>query len=308
MSSNIKFCDHNMLGTTIPYKGNIEKCILSGIKHANYSVQFMLPRDNPYRSSNVTKNDLLTSQKVLDRNPLNVFIHTSYMYNLAGLKKLNSLAWNGSQEVDNKVNLCIKALEEELAISSLLKNDYNHTGVVLHPGAWGDGKNEQEIKDGLNTIAKSINKIKFPTNSTLLLETMVGRGGVLGISYEQLKYIINNVDNDKQQYLKICLDTCHVFANGSYNPGCIKDIDRMFNEFVNIFGNIKLLGLIHLNDSETCFHSNSDRHALIGTGYIWKDNTDSLRYLLDKIQEYQIPTVLETDVTDYDVIQGILDN
>lgn len=303
MCSIIKFYDRNTLGPTIPYKGNIEKCILSGIKHANYSIQFMLHRNNPYGSNNVTKNDIISSQKLLDSNPLNVFIHTSYMYNLAGLKKLNSLAWNGSQEVDNKVNLCIKAIEEELAICSLLKNEYNHTGVVLHPGAWGDGKKQVEIKDGLDSIVKSINKIKFPTNSTLLLETMVGRGGVLGTSYKQLKYIIDNVDKDKQQFLKICLDTCHIFANGSYNPGSIKDIDTMFNDFIKIFGNIKLLGLIHLNDSETCFHSNTDRHALIGTGHIWKNNTVSLRYLLDKIQEYQIPTVLETDVTDYDVIQ-----
>ena len=71
----------------------------------------------------------------------------------------------------------------------------------------------------------------------------------------------------------------------------------MFYDFDKILG-IENFTLLHLNDSEVKFKSRKDRHALIGTGYIWKDDFKSLKYLLNKCKDNKIPVILETHPSD----------
>jgi deoxyribonuclease-4 len=128
---------------------------------------------------------------------------------------------------------------------------------------------------------------------------MVGRGGVLGKSFQELRKVYDLI-NEKDR-IGFCIDTCHVFAEGLYDLRQIKEIDRMFEDFDKIIGLDKLV-LIHFNDSETEFCSKQDRHARIGFGEIFRD-IKVAQYFMKKLEELKINSVLETEEDDYINVQ-----
>lgn len=293
------------LGPHIRYEGTLKKTILKAIEYCNYSFQIMFGSPRSYTCKGSTEEDLNESKELLEKHPLNIFIHAPYIFNLAGSKSRNSLAWDGDLETDKLVYLSIKGLEERLQVLSRIQNKRVQTGVVLHCGSWGDGKDEATTKNGLDVVAKSISKISFPKDTFLLIETMVGKGGVLGRTYEEIKYIIDKVVPEKRKYLKVCCDTEHLFANGTFNLKSVQEVERMFIEFIKVFGSISLLGLIHLNDSKVEFGSKIDRHELITCGKIWEEDDSSLLYLMNKATELNIPVILETSPCDYKRVQKL---
>ncbi len=98
--------------------------------------------------------------------------------------------------------------------------------------------------------------------TTVLLETMAGKGSEVGGSFEELREIIDRVElSDK---VGVCLDTCHVW-DGGYD--IVNDLDGVLNEFDSVIG-LKRLKAIHLNDSLNVRGAKKDRHARIGEGQI----------------------------------------
>jgi deoxyribonuclease IV len=291
------FCDRKTLGSTISMKSTMEETIKYGNKLGLYSIQICIGSPMVFNRKKINKDDMHNSHNYLKYNPINIYSHLPYVYNFAGSKGDNILNWTGNSLRDQKAYSMIQSVEYELDIISKICPDGCNNGCVLHVGAWKDKTK------GLLTVSETINRIKFPEKSTLLLETMVGKGDVLGCNYEELYTIYNNIQDNIKSHIKICIDTCHIHSNGTYDLRTYNGIQNMFTEFTKYFDPEKL-GLIHLNDSMTEFNSGKDRHELIGKGTIWNDpNRSVLTRLLDIIEDKGIPTVLETDEFDYRVIQ-----
>lgn len=157
-----------------------------------------------------------------------------------------------------------------------------HNYYNFHPGSHvGQG-----VKRGIEMITDTLNTILTEQQTTtVLLETMSGKGSEVGSHFEELAEIINKtILSDK---LGVCFDTCHVFAAG-YD--IVNDLDGVFNEFDKIIG-LNRLKAVHLNDSMMPFASHKDRHAQIGEGLIGKD---ALIRFINHPAVKGLPFILET--------------
>jgi len=277
----------NEIGAHIPYEKSISNTIQSAINRGMYSFQFFMGSPKGFIRSQISQDDIDESITLLKRYPTNVFSHAPYLFNLAGSKDI--LAWNGNCDQDQKTSTVLKSLEYELGVISNF--NYKHNGVIVHPG------NHTDRHKGLLTIAQSIDKINFKENYNLLLENAAGQGTSLCTTFKEIKVILDNINETSKKYVNVCLDTAHIFGYGEYDISKKSEMVRMFQEFEDIIG-IKHLHLIHLNDSSVKCKTRKDRHELIRDGYIWKDNDESLLYLLDYAKKYNIPIVLETDPSD----------
>ncbi len=152
----------------------------------------------------------------------------------------------------------------------------------FHPGS----HTGQGIDTGIRFIADMLNALlSKEMKTTVLLETMSGKGSEVGSRFEELRRIIDlTVINEK---LGVCLDTCHVFSAG-YD--IVNDLDGVLEEFDRIIG-IERLKAIHLNDSLTPFGAKKDRHEKIGKGQIgW----DAIVRIINHPRLRDLPFYLET--------------
>lgn len=152
----------------------------------------------------------------------------------------------------------------------------------FHPGSHvGQG-----VDAGIDMISEMLNDIMRPEQTTtVLLETMAGKGSEIGSSFEELKRIIDKVSlKDK---IGVCLDTCHVHDAG-YD--IVNDFDGVLSEFDEIIG-LKYLKALHINDSKNPMGARKDRHDIIGAGYIGKD---TFQKILNHPKIQGLPCVLET--------------
>ena len=152
----------------------------------------------------------------------------------------------------------------------------------FHPGSHvGQGS---EI--GIQKIAEILNDVLTEEQTTtVLLETMSGKGTEVGRNFEELRKILNLVE--KKSKMGICLDTCHVW-DGGYD--IVHDLDGVLNDFNHIIG-LERLKAIHLNDSLNDCGSHKDRHARIGEGKI---GMEALVRIIKHPVLREIPFILET--------------
>ena len=294
--TDIQLYERTTFGSHIGFNTSLENTFKTAVEHSLYSFQFFLGSNRNYNRTKLSDSDISKCLSIHKRHPMNVYTHSSLIYNLAGSIKNKTLAWdseNPSKECNDTMNKIIDGLTYELSITSIFSSKSSN-GVVVHVGSWPDKKK------GMNSIAETINRIDFPKNSTLLLENTAGKGTTIGKTLDELKYIYDRID--KKNHIGFCLDTCHIFASGEYDLRKELEIDRMFNEFNEMFTTDKLK-LIHFNDSFYKWGTNGDEHMRIGTGEIWKDNMKVCHYLLEKIDREKIPLVLETVVEDISTIQ-----
>lgn len=301
--SNVFICNRENLGSSIGLSDDVNlkltNSIKNGLKWGMYSMQICLGSMQSYTRSKINKKDIIECKKLQDKFGCNIYSHMPYVYNLCGSSKC--LAWNGNKEQDNKSLQMIKSIEYELDILSNFNRGKYSSACVVHPGSIDKSRKDKKIlQKGLETIAETINKIKFPENSMLLLENCAYEGNKLAKDLDELVKIYELVKCKKN--IGICIDTCHCYGSGEYDMGKRDDIDRFLKEFDSKLG-LDKLKLIHLNDSKEKFGSRKDRHFFIGQGYIWKNNLDTLTYFLDKTKT--IPTILETSPMDYFVIQSL---
>ena len=157
----------------------------------------------------------------------------------------------------------------------------------FHPGSHvGQGS---EI--GIQKIAEILNDVLTEEQTTtVLLETMSGKGTEVGRNFEELRKILNLVE--KKSKMGICLDTCHVW-DGGYD--IVHDLDGVLNDFDHIIG-LERLKAIHLNDSLNDCGSHKDRHARIGEGKI---GMEALVRIIKHPVLREIPFILETPNDDF---------
>lgn len=132
----------------------------------------------------------------------------------------------------------------------------------FHPGSHV----KQGVEIGITYIAQMLNQILKPEQrTTVLLETMAGKGSEVGSHFEELREIIDRVT--LSEHMGVCLDTCHVW-DGGYD--IVNHLDEVVAEFDRIIG-LDRLKAIHLNDSMNPLGAHKDRHAKIGEGHIGKE-------------------------------------
>lgn len=193
-----------------------------------------------------------------------VVVHAPYIINLANDKD------------PDKFMFSVRFLQEELERCELL----GIRQMVLHPGSHvGLG-----IDTAISNIAKGLNMILGTHPVTILLETMAGKGTEVGSTLEELKRIIDLVDD--KEHIGVCLDTCHLNDAG-YD---MKEFDSFLEKFDQLIG-IDKIGCVHVNDSKNVLGSHKDRHENIGFGTIGFDTLLSIIY--NQSLE-NIPKILET--------------
>ena len=129
----------------------------------------------------------------------------------------------------------------------------------FHPGS----HTEQGMEVGISQIAVTLNAILKPEqHTTVLLETMSGKGSEVGGRFEELREILDRVALNTQ--MGVCMDTCHISDAGYDIAG---DIDGVLTEFDRVIG-LERLKAVHINDSMNPLGAHKDRHARIGEGYL----------------------------------------
>lgn len=170
------------------------------------------------------------------------------------------------------------AMKEDIERMELIPNNYYN----FHPGSHV----KQGAEKGIELIAELLNEVIFEAmTTTILLETMAGKGTEVGRSFEELKQIIDKVKlKDK---IGVCLDTCHV-SDGGYD--ITNDLDFVLSEFDRIIGIDKLKAL-HLNDSKNPLGAHKDRHEKIGDGYL---GIETFKKIVNHPYLKTLPMILET--------------
>ena len=217
--------------------------------------------------------DIAKFEELMSNSNINVILaHAPYVINLASKSEKTR---NNAYEI----------FEDDLKrLSQLPNNLYN-----FHPGSHvGQG-----VEKGVELISCSLNKlIDENQKTTILLETMAGKGTEIGRTFEELEMIIEKVELDEK--IGVCLDTCHVYDAG-YD---IKNnLDQVIDEFDTIIG-LDRLKVIHLNDSKYGLNSHKDRHEKIGLGEL---GLDAISNIINHKSFRNLPFYLETpnDVEGY---------
>ena len=182
-----------------------------------------------------------------------------------------------SSKEENRI-LALEIMQDDLKRMEYIPNQmYN-----FHPGS----HTGQGVEIGIEQISDMLNKLLTKEQTTtVLLETMAGKGSEVGSKFEEIKAIIDKTN--LKEKLGVCLDTCHVY-DGGYD--IVNNLDGVLEEFDKIIG-LQYLKAIHLNDSKNPFASHKDRHECIGYGSI---GVEAFERIINHPKLKHLPFYLET--------------
>lgn len=249
--------------------GSLEEALSYG------ATTFMFYTGAPQNTMRYSIDDSITlkalkKMKEVGMDPSKVIVHAPYIVNLAN---------NGDP---SKYDFSIHFLQEEVKRCEILGIRY----MVLHPGSHvGLG-----MDVGIQNIIFGLNQILGNTSVTILLETMAGKGSEVGSRFEEIKEIIDGVED--KDHIGVCMDTCHMNDAG-YD---VHHFDDLLDEFDQIVG-LQYVHCIHINDSKNPVSSHKDRHENIGFGTLGFDTLLSIIYN-ERLED--IPKILETPYIDHD--------
>ena len=259
-----------IIGSHVSYTK--EEGMLGSVKEAiSYgSNTFMFYTGAPQNTqrTKIDEEKTIEAQNLMKENKINienVIIHAPYIINLANDKD------------EQKWNFAVNFLKQEIERAKKL----GIKKIVLHPGSHvglGAEKGIENISKGLNIV------LAEKEGPIICLETMAGKGTELGKTFEEIKKIIDSVDNNNR--LMVCLDTCHLNDSG-YD---LSDFDKLLGIFDKIIG-INKIGCIHINDSKNEKGAHKDRHENIGLGHI---GFITLNTIIHHKKLENIPKILET--------------
>ena len=219
----------------------------------------------PIESMNADKMALIAKENNICLD--DVIIHAPYIVNLA-------------RKDPEKFDFAVRFIATELSGVHNIGCKY----LVLHPGSAVDS----ERSDALKQVARGINEIIELTpnaRSVIAIETMAGKGNEVGRTFEEIKFIIDNVC-DKSR-VGVCLDTCHI-NDGGYD--LVNNYEGVISEFDEIIG-LEYLKVIHVNDSKNPLASHKDRHENIGFGNL---GFETIMKIFNDSRFNNIPKILET--------------
>ena len=201
--------------------------------------------------------------------------HAPYTYNLCSDKESNR-------------SFAKESMAEDLRrLEFLPGNCYN-----FHPGS----HMKQGPEAGCRMIADALNGLLWKEmHTTVLLETMAGKGSEVGGTFEELRMILDRVE--LKEKMGVCLDTCHVH-DGGYD--IVRDLDGVLKEFDRVIG-LEWLKAVHINDSKNPFGSHKDRHEKIGLGTLGEE---TFRAVVTHPDLRELPFILETPQEDNDGYAG----
>ncbi len=225
-----------------------------------------------------TRNPRGGSAKAIDEKDIAAFLELAKQNNFAVL-----LA-----HAPYTLNVCaaeegIRKFARDTMADDLLRMEYLPGNLYnFHPGSHV----QQGVGVGIDYIVEALNGVlKAEQTTTVLLETMAGKGSEIGRTFEELRMIIDKVNlKDK---LGVCMDTCHVYDAG-YD--IVNNLDGVLEEFDKIVG-LGRLRAIHLNDSKNPFQSHKDRHETIGNGSL---GLKTFEKIINHPKLRQLPFYLET--------------
>jgi len=259
-----------LIGAHTSTSGGVAVAVDLAAKLGFTAMQIFSKNNNRWSQKPFTEKDINDFKtKLAASNIKFTVVHDSYLINLCASSP-EILEKSRTAYID-ELNRC-----EQLGILYL----------NFHPGAHG-GTGE---KEGIKLIAESLNIAHEKTKGfkvSSMIEVTAGQGTALGYRFEQVREMIDLVD--EKERMSVCIDTAHVFAAG-YDIKSSEGYEKTIKEFDEIVG-LDLLKCFHMNDSKKPLASRVDRHEHIGKGFIGKEGFKNI--MNDKRLEH-IPKILET--------------
>lgn len=258
------------IGAHMSISGGVDNAILRGDSVGCEVVQIFTKNSNQWKGRPLYKEEIDRFNANIESTGISTVIaHDSYLINLASPdERLRRMSFDAfMDEMDRCRRLGIRHL-------------------VMHPGSHtGSGEGE-----GLRTISEQLSDLLDRTGGwkvDIVLETTAGQGTNLGYRFEHLAAIIDAVSPKNR--IKVCFDTCHVFAAG-YDISSKEGYDKVMEEFDRILG-LDRLAVFHMNDSKKGLGSRIDRHEHLGKGALGKT---AFKLIMNDKRFLNIPKILET--------------
>ena len=225
-----------------------------------------------------TRNPRGGAAKEIDENDVKAYLEFAKEHNFGRIVAHAPYTLNAAGADARVRDFALMTFADDLKRMEYVPDNYYN----FHPGSHvGQG-----AEKGIELISDVLNKVLFPEmTTTVLLETMAGKGSEVGRSFEEIRAIIDSTQlSDK---LGVCLDTCHI-SDAGYD--IINNPEGVLEEFDKIIG-IDRLKAIHLNDSMNPMGAHKDRHEKIGDGHI---GFEALMKFIKMPQLEGLPINLET--------------
>lgn len=259
------------IGAHVSASGGVENAPVNAKLIGARAFALFTKNQRQWSSNPLTKESIATFRgncEKYDFKPFQILPHDSYLINLGHPEK-------------EPLNKSRTSFLDEMQRCELLGLDR----LNFHPGSH---LNAIGIEECLKRIAESINIILSKTKGvTTVIENTAGQGTNLGHTFEQLRVIIDNVE-DKSR-VGVCIDTCHAYTSG-YDIKSPEGFKKTFEIFGEVIGFNYLKGM-HLNDSKKDLGTRVDRHENIGSGFLGEE---IFEILMNDVRFDNIPLILET--------------
>jgi deoxyribonuclease-4 len=257
----------------MPTAGGLHKAIRNGHSIGCTAIQVFTSSPQQWKAKEITDEIAKQFQDAVAETKIDALIsHDSYLVNLAATSE--EIRLKSEAALAAEMNRCAK-----LDIPTVVSHMGSHLG--------------QGEDVGLQMIAESAKRILSNTSGSvsIAMETTAGQGSNMGYKFEHLRSIIDA--NEGSPRLRVCLDTCHIFAAG-YDIRDKVAYDKTIEEFDRVVG-LDRLACIHANDSKHPLGSKKDRHEHIGKGEI---GIEAFRLLVNDPRLAHAPIVVETPDAD----------
>jgi len=276
-------------GFHISIAGGFSKVVERARVRGCETIQFFSRNPRGWKYSPLNKNEVeLFRSSIQSSNLFPVFLHLPYLPNIAFLKS-------------KYYKQSILSLVTDLQRADHLGAQY----LIIHIGHRMGSTVDQAMEAVSQGIDQAFQKVK--NNVILLLENTAGQGSEIGYTFEQIKKIIEGVEENDR--MGVCLDTAHSFEAG-YDLSNKDGIEKTLQSFDQTIG-LKKLHLLHLNDSKTPLGSRKDRHWHIGEGSI---GLEGFRTLVNHPLIEHLPGIMETprkdtveDLKNMEVIRSLVE-
>ena len=257
--------------------------------------------------------DIKKAAELLRASNKYLVIHAAYTYNLCGAVTLEK-----DPHFETKLANAIHGVRATLDVGAALG-----CGVVIHPGSCIDRKK------GIQLIAKHLTACltsdtvhedlhlklgmsleTFKKKRKVILENSAAEGNKLAKNLTEIAAMIQMVDAEVREQVRVCIDTAHAFGAGEYHFGKVEDVNRFYCDVFKTLG-VERLEVFHLNDSKVQFGKRADRHANLGRGHQFGTTAhlQGLRKFIEEAMEHHIPLVGETPepfLPDFRLIEALV--